>query len=276
MSSIEIYYFTGSGNSLYSARELQKRLPGTKLTPIIRLLSQEVITTSAEAIGLVFPVHGMTLPIPVKQFLEKTDFTSAQYIFAVATRGGSKCLGYAVMQKLLKRKGKTLAAHFALNMANSDPKLADYEVPSPETLAAIEAEVQVKIEKIAEIVAGREAWSGKDDSVLYPTGVLFDKLILTAMRFAEFDGAKGYFYADSNCIGCGQCEKVCPSGKVKMESGRPEWQDNVKCALCYACLNFCPRQAAQIKDKWYMKSYTDKNGRYPHPYATAEDIAAQK
>jgi len=25
-----------------------------------------------------------------------------------------------------------------------------------------------------------------------------------------------------------------------------------------------------------MKSYTDKNGRYPHPFATIKDIAGQK
>lgn len=276
MSGTEIYYFSGSGNSLHAARELQKRLPGTKLTPIVRLLSQDVITTGAEVIGIVFPVHGMTLPIPVKRFLEKTDFTSAQYIFAVATRGGTKCLGFAVMQKLLERKGRSLAASFALNMANSDPKLKNYEVPAQEKMAAIEAEVQARLGEIAGVVARQEAGIVKDTSVLYPTGVLFDNLILTAMRFAEYDGAKGYFYADSGCIGCGQCEKVCLSGKVRMENGRPVWQDDVKCSLCYACLNYCPRQAAQIKTKWYMKSYTGENGRYPHPYATAEDIAAQK
>ncbi len=43
-----------------------------------------------------------------------------------------------------------------------------------------------------------------------------------------------------------------------------------------ACLNYCPAQAVQIKDKWFMKSYTANNGRYSHPYATADDIAAQK
>jgi len=37
-----------------------------------------------------------------------------------------------------------------------------------------------------------------------------------------------------------------------------------------------PGQAVQIKSKIYMKSYTDKNGRYPHPFATIKDIAGQK
>ena len=34
MSKVEIYYFSGTGNSLHLARELQKRIPETKLIPI--------------------------------------------------------------------------------------------------------------------------------------------------------------------------------------------------------------------------------------------------
>ena len=46
--------------------------------------------------------------------------------------------------------------------------------------------------------------------------------------------------------------------------------------MCYACLNYCPQSAIQIKSKIYMKSYTVANGRYPHPFATVADIAGQK
>jgi ferredoxin len=87
---------------------------------------------------------------------------------------------------------------------------------------------------------------------------------------------KGYYYSDSKCKGCGTCEKVCPSGKVEMVDKKPVWRDDVKCFLCYACLNYCPAQSVQIADQWFMKSHTAKNARYPHPYATADDIAAQK
>ena len=57
---------------------------------------------------------------------------------------------------------------------------------------------------------------------------------------------------------------------------RPLWRSDVQCHVCYACLNYCPEEAVQIRDKIYMKSYTQRNPRYPHPWATAEEIAAQK
>ena len=61
-----------------------------------------------------------------------------------------------------------------------------------------------------------------------------------------------------------------------MKEGKPSWDENTLCYMCYACLNFCPRGALQIHSKWFMKSYTAIHGRYPHPYASADDIAAQK
>jgi len=87
---------------------------------------------------------------------------------------------------------------------------------------------------------------------------------------------KNYFYADSKCTGCGICEKVCPSQKIRMDNHKPVWQRNINCYLCYACLNYCPSKAVQIYSKLWMKSYTNEKGRYPHPYATVKDIAQQK
>ncbi len=49
---------------------------------------------------------------------------------------------------------------------------------------------------------------------------------------------------------------------------------NVDCYMCYACLNFCPKEAIQIYSKIWMKSYTTERGRYP--YTTIEDIVGQK
>jgi flavodoxin len=68
----EIYYFSGTGNSLYVAKELQNRIPGAELIPIVSLLDKDVIKTSGKIVGFVFPVHAITIPIAVKRFLKKS------------------------------------------------------------------------------------------------------------------------------------------------------------------------------------------------------------
>ena len=120
--STEIYYFSGTGNSLHVARELQQRIPGANLIPVVSLLDKEVIETRAETVGFVFPIHLTTLPIPMREFVKKLDPRSAEYIFAVGTRIGTFCLANVALENMLREKGKRLGAYFILNMANDSPR----------------------------------------------------------------------------------------------------------------------------------------------------------
>ena len=76
--SIEIYYYSGTGNSLRVAQEIRKRIPEATLTCIVHSLREDTIKTGAETVGFVFPNFCLTLPIPVHDFLKKADLTSAR------------------------------------------------------------------------------------------------------------------------------------------------------------------------------------------------------
>lgn len=110
--STEIYYFSGTGNSLHVAEELQKKISDSKLIPIVSLLRNDIIETHGETVGFVFPLHGMTVPIPVKKFVEKVNLKSSQYNFAIVTRGGTKCFAFNKIDKILKKKGRCLDSYF--------------------------------------------------------------------------------------------------------------------------------------------------------------------
>ncbi len=90
--STKIYYFSGTGNSLYVAQELQKRIPESKLIPIVGLLNLDTIEVKAETFGIVFPLQDPTFPIDVKMFLQKVDLKSTDNIFTIATRGDATCI----------------------------------------------------------------------------------------------------------------------------------------------------------------------------------------
>jgi hypothetical protein len=51
----EIYYFSGTGNSLHVAKELQKRLPDAELVPILGLVGEGSVRTRGVTVGFVFP-----------------------------------------------------------------------------------------------------------------------------------------------------------------------------------------------------------------------------
>jgi ferredoxin len=275
MGKVEIYYFSGTGNSLYVTKELQKRIPESNLIPIVSLLKRHVIETNGDTVGFVFPIHGMTIPIPVKKFIKKLDLKSTKYIFSIATRAGTQHIAFMEIENILQKSDKSLNSYFTLNMASNDPKFKDYRPATSEEIEKLESEIQRRHNSIQEVIIKQEN-SREKDSEFIPASPALGRLVSLGMAYAEYDGAKDYFYANSKCTDCGTCEKVCPSGKIKMVNGKLIWQENVKSYLCYACLNFCPIHAVQIKTKIYMKSYTEQNERYSHPYATADDIAAQK
>lgn len=269
IKNTEIYYFSGTGNSLHVARELQRRIPETNLIPIISLLDKDVIETNGETVGIVFPIHFTGIPIPVKYFIKKIDLRSAKYVFAIATRLGTPHSAFNDIEQILKKKGKSLDSHFTLNMASNDPK-SDYEVPTKKEIKKLEFAVHTRLDFIQKIIMNKEKSQEKDTNITFPVSSLLVKSIPFIRPFLEFSRLKSRYYVDSKCTGCGICEKVCLSKKIKMLNKKPVWQKDIQCFYCYACINYCPKESVQIK------SFTEKNGRYSHPYATADDIAKQK
>ncbi|VVB59724.1 NAD(P)H-quinone oxidoreductase subunit I, chloroplastic [uncultured archaeon] len=267
MNKVEIYYFSGTGNSLHVARELQKRIPGTKLIPIVSLLDKEIIKINGETIGLVFPIHLTAIPMPVKNFIKKLDLTSAGYIFAIATRIGTPHSAFMDIEKILNRKSKNLDSCFSLNMPGNDPKF-NYNAPTKKEIAKLESAVQSRLDFIQNVIIKKEKNKEKDTSIITPMPSILVRFLSSIVVLTE--GIQPKYYADSKCTGCGTCEKVCLSKKIKIINKRPVWRKDIRCYRCDACLNYCPVQAVQIKN------HTEKNGRYSHPYATAGDIAGQK
>jgi NAD-dependent dihydropyrimidine dehydrogenase PreA subunit len=276
--STEIYYFSGTGNSLHVAKEMQKRIPNTKLIPMAGLLPKEAIHTQSEVVGFVFPVHMMTFPFPVKKFLKKLDVRSADYIFTVSVKGGTFILSDLHMAKILRRKGKKLDCYYDLKMPYNSPTgvmpvripgMIHYP-PAESAIAELESHLQKRLDEIKTAVINKEP-NPEDDS---PHGLrlLLKKIVSSLM--APFENSKEKnkinYYADDTCTGCGICEKACLSKKIRLIDGIPVWQKQVQCFFCYACFAYCPVQAILVK-----KLYTEKQGRYVHPRVSAAEIAAQ-
>ena len=282
--STEIYYFSGTGNSLHVAKELQNRLPDTELIPILGLQKQRSSRSRGDTVGFVFPHYASSLPRVVRAFIERLDLGSAGYLFAIVTRGGTKTMAFAEMDQVLHQKGRELDSHFAITMAGGNDALVKgfADQITEERITRLEAGMLAKLDSIWSIVVAQQTCREKDTGYLPPPAFLapfvplLDAMSPLLIRLGRMVESSFDFYYDQGCTGCGVCERVCLAGKVRMVEERPVWQEAVKCHGCFACLSFCPQESIQVKSKWYLKSYTGQNGRYHHPDITANDIARQK
>lgn len=281
MNRVEIYYFSGTGNSLHVAREIQKRIPDTVLIPILGSLKEEVAEPRGDIIGLVFPIYLQSTPIPVREFIRKINFKPNQFLFAVTTNCGYPGKTDLYLEKLLKRRGKELDFYDTLKMISNSPKglqpsfMIDQHWAATITeknISDLEENIQIKLDIITRAINNREKNTVKNSrnkpNVLLNS--MSQLLQLPMQRYVENMKAKIGFYTDSTCTGCGTCEEVCPSNKIKIVQGKPKWRDEARCYYCYACFNFCPQQSILVKN------YTHKDGRYKYPGITARDIAEQK
>jgi len=271
----EIYYFSGTGNSLAVAKELQARLPGAELLPLVHRIRSGQPLSGGETVGIVFPVHHCTVPGVVMDFLSLTDLSQTKYIFALATCCG--CPNRPVtgrLKRALRRHGRRLDAFQLLNMPSNDPKFAQWHPASGEELARLEEDLRVRLDRLCAKISGGETYLPEDHPVLVPMHPFLEYLGDFADRVS---GSRGdAFLADGKCSGCGLCAQVCLSGKIAMAGQRPIWQQDQPCYNCYACINYCPEQAIQVKPSRMIKICTAENGRYHHPRAAATDIIQQK
>lgn len=276
----KIFYFSGTGNSLFVAKRLQESLGKSELIPIVKALKQSYKDIDAEKIILVFPVYALTIPLPVRDFLKVYDFSGVQYFSAIATRLGIYFNDFKRIDKMIKPN--KLKSHFILNMGNNDVKIKNYKCPSENEIKDLETTALKELDRISQIIRNNTESREKDSNYLeeLPFGDFRDKfiewIVPKLMTFSKVIGGVNYFYINSNCNGCGICSKVCLSNKISMNNNQPIWNKKTLCHMCYACVNFCPTKAIEIDSIIGVPSYSYENERYFHPYAGYMEIQSQK
>lgn len=257
-----IYYFSGTGNSLAVAKALAKNLDGmVDLLPIAGSEKEQSVEINGDLLGLVFPVYFLSMPDIVRCFLKKLKFKSNPYIFAVTTCNGQSGNSLYSLDKLLKNKGKSLAAGFDLIMpGNALIGKVDKTNP-PEVQKTRLDNVTRKLSLVAETIKERRNGiiEGSNSQKTY-----IRKFLLTALIKNLYRPSKRFLVLD-NCNHCGTCVRICPTQNINLNQERkPVWGEH--CELCLACLHWCPQKAINLE------AHTIGKIRYHHPEVTADEL----
>ncbi len=259
----DIFYFSGTGNTLKTARDIANELGGVKIIPIPEAVSSNETASGADTIGIMFPVYMFGMPLIVADFVKKLKAGKGAYIFAVATYGG--LMGSAIRQcnGILKANGLKLSAGFGVIMPGNYTPL--YEAIPEDKQKARFVKEEARARDIAAIVKERKETPLETNNFL--VNLLFSGLIYNlGSRFVRSE-AKG-FWTNDRCDSCGTCEKVCPVSNIKIVDGRPRWLDH--CEQCLACLQWCPKEAIEFRKS------TIGRRRYRNPDVKVEDFIRDK
>ncbi len=149
-----IYYFTGTGNSLYITRQLAKQIENSQIKSMSKQPPNQPVGGPEENIGFVFPVYYWGMPRIVQEFIENLDIIKETYIFAVVNYKGLKFDTLGRVNNVLRQKGTKLAYGSGMKMPGS--AINYYGSPSPEKTQKIIENADVKITEAAKAITRKE------------------------------------------------------------------------------------------------------------------------
>jgi Pyruvate/2-oxoacid:ferredoxin oxidoreductase delta subunit len=255
----KLYVYTGTGNSLWIARQLALELKEATVE-FMPSLSRDFMV-EAVRVGIIFPVHIWGLPHHVIQFSEHLRVNPNTYLFALAVNAGQVAATLLQLQRLISIQGWSLASGYSIAMPTN---YIPWGGPGPiETQHRLFLEAQEKVKSIAGPIL-------QGEQIKVERGPFWQNILFSGfykMTFRQVHKMDKSFWADDKCNHCGVCVKVCPAKNIEMKNEKPAWLH--QCEQCFACLQWCPQEAIQHGKK------TSKYPRYHHPEVTLKDMLDQ-
>lgn len=248
-----VFYFTGTGNSLYAARQLEAE--PVSIPQVMRGSEREF---TAESIGIVSPVYGHEVPPMVKDFLRESTFETG-YFYIILTYGCRHGGAAELAKELCVECGVRVDYINTLHMADNWLPAFDMDAERamdkhiPEQLAAITADVKARRHAISPVTDNdRAAHQGYLRNVSGVPEAMWQNLVVVTER----------------CVGCGVCTRVCPADCMVLENGRAKHIPG-NCQDCLACAHACPHKAIAL-----AMPEKNPNARYRNEHVTLQDLIA--
>ena len=207
-----VFYFTGTGNSLYIAKQLDD-----EPISIPQVIHQKDLEFTSDKIGIVAPIYGHEVPEMVKDFLNKACFHT-EYFYMILTYGNRHGGAAELTKQLCDSCGRDIK------------------------------EEKCMISEVTE--EDREA----------------HRQFLSFASQGPADLWQHLIQIHDNCIGCGICEKVCPTTSIHVTDRKAEYVPG-KCQTCLACVHACPQKAIGL-------TISEKNSqaRYRNEHISLQEI----
>lgn len=258
---IGFFTFTGTGNTLRVCNILANEFATNGVESEINLLKDikySDIQENYDKIIIASPVHGFNTPMPMLKFLKslpKCKNNKSVYLFRISGEPLKFNNAAGITPKrILRKKGYCVKGEFMYIMPYN---IIFHHTDNMATRMENAAKIKAK-KDVVDIIA--------DQGKLTKNGILnrIVSFVCRAEHIAMPAMGKHYKSTDA-CIGCGICEKLCPSKNIQIKDGKPIFGKD--CVGCMACAFNCPKDAIRISllDGWRV------NGAYNFDGTPAKD-----
>ncbi len=236
-----VFYFSGTGNSRFVARQIADAIEDD-LKSINACLQkgEKCAFFSERPFVFVLPTYAWRMPKVVERWIVESAFSGNRDAYFVLTCGGGCGNAAAYAQRLCAQKRWRFCGLAPVRMPEN--YLALFPTPDEAQCAQIIEEAKPRVAELAERIRSGARLEGAPIS-------LRDRLEsgpVNPLFYALFVRDKGFHVSD-RCVSCGKCAKQCPLNNIRIAEGRPVW--NGRCTHCMACIALCPTQAIAYKSQ---------------------------
>lgn len=225
-----LFYFTGTGNSLYIAKQIDK-----EPISIPQVIKQDNLEFTDDTIGIVAPIYGHEVPNMVKEFLKKAVFHT-DYFYMILTYGNRHGGAAELAKKLCDEYG--ISVNYINVIVMVDNWLPGFDMNEQKK---IDKKVEEHMVPILEDIAERK----NQISTVTDEDRKAHQQFLERMSHMPADAWQHLLRITEKCVGCGICEKVCPSSSIRVVDGKAVHIPG-NCQTCLACAHACPQKAIRL------------------------------
>jgi len=252
---VKIYYFSGTGNTFWSAEKIAEKIGGGyELLNIGVEAQKKEIVLEADAIVFLFPAYAYGAPVLVRRFIKRAVLKTS-HIAVFVTFGTSPGGALAEIARILNRKNAAKAYYGRI------PAVENYiAIFGPQKEKTIKK--RLEMQRIATEEAARAVTQRLSNRIntFRPLSAFVALLFSLGVRVFY-----RWYKVSDDCNACGVCEKLCPVAAITMRNDKPAFSK--KCEHCQGCLNWCPKNAI------LFGRINSTTPRYHHPEVDLEKIS---
>jgi ferredoxin/flavodoxin len=241
-SDIALYYFSGTGNTLLAAREMQKTFSEKGLNCDLHRIetSDPRKIDLSHTIGLAFPIAAFTTYPLVLDFINGMPEAKGTKVFALCTMGGFSLCAMGPVKKIMKKKGYLAIGAKQVVM----PSNLWYKNYDPAKIQKAIGKGQEKARDFAlDLVAGKSSW------IRFP--LIPDILFPLFKSKRIWQSTPGYVKVNTEkCTKCAQCVEMCPVEAIQINE---ELAISNACQWCMRCISYCPEKALYYSQDQYQR-----------------------
>lgn len=240
-----IFYFSSTGNSLYIAKEIEKALGGE----VYYIVDYNENFEKFSQIIIVSPIYSFGLPVHVYDFVPKLPKNVPVYM--VLNFGGVVFGADGLAYDYAKTSGLDIKAVYNVKMPEN--YTLDFSVP---------LSYQKNILKKSPVSTAKVIEKIRKGEVNHPKAKKnFAKIYYN--NKSNWHKIADDYSVTEDCILCGKCVELCPSGNISIKNGKVEFAD--KCVACVGCYHRCPQKAIVYKNR-------KKDYRYFNPNVSENEL----